>query len=81
MLAPTLLIMTSTENTTSFSDLGRELWSYLTGKEAVINYTFVDMIVEVPRSTGASAESATWKLNGTLRITTSDKDNRGAGSV
>jgi hypothetical protein len=72
---------TVSESTTSFSDLGRDMWSYLTGQEAVIDYTFVDMTVEVPRSTGASAESATWKLNGTLRITTSDKDNRGATSA
>ena len=72
--------MSSTEQSgqTSFSDLGRDLWSYLTGKEATIDYTFVDMSVEVPRTTGPDAERATWKLNGTLRITTSDKDSTGA---
>jgi hypothetical protein len=63
---------------TSFSDLGKDLWSYLTGNEATIDYTFVDMSVEVPRTTGPQAERATWKLNGTLRITTADKNNRGA---
>ncbi len=67
-------------STTSFSDLGRDMWSYLTGKEATIDYTFVDMTVEVPRSTGPDSARATWKLNGTLRITTKDKDNRGAAS-
>jgi len=36
------------------------------------------MAVEVPRSTGPDSARATWKLNGTLRITTADKDNRGA---
>ncbi len=70
--------MSETADTTSFSDLGRDMWSYLTGKEATIDYTLVDMIVEVPRSTGPDSARATWKLNGTLRITTSDKDNRGA---
>ena len=65
---------------TSFSDLGRDMWSYLTGKEATIDYTFVDMAVEVPRSTGPDSARATWKLNGTLRITTADKDNRGASN-
>ena len=70
----------TTTETTSFSDLGRDMWSYLTGKEATIDYTFVDMRVQVPRSTGAGSESAEWTLNGTLRITTSDKDNRGAAS-
>lgn len=68
----------STVESTSFSDLGRDMWSYLTGKEATIDYTFVDMAIEVPRSAGGDSASATWKLNGTLRITTSDKDNRGA---
>ncbi|MEO7235862.1 MAG: hypothetical protein ABIW80_10885 [Lapillicoccus sp.] len=69
-----------TASSTSFSDLGRDMWSYLTGKEATIDYTFVDMTVEVPRSTGPDSARATWKLNGTLRITTKDKDNRGAVS-
>lgn len=68
-------------NTTSFSDLGRDMWSYLTGKEAQIDYTFVDMIVEVPREVGADSPRAIWKLNGTLRITTTDKDNRGAAGA
>ena len=67
-----------TADTTTFSDLGKDLWSYLTGNEATIDYTFVDMSVEVPRSTGPQSQRATWKLNGTLRITTSDKHNRGA---
>ena len=49
-----------------------EMWSYLTGRDAAINYSFVDMAIEVPRDTGPDAPRATWKLNGTLRITTSD---------
>ncbi len=56
----------------SFADFGKELWSYLTGRGAAINYEFVDMAIEVPKSTGPDAERATWKLNGTLRITTSE---------
>ena len=63
---------------TSISDFGRDMWSYLTGQEATIDYTFVNMAVDVPRTTGPDTEHATWKLNGTLRITTSDKDNRGS---
>ena len=58
--------------TTSFADLGKEMWAYLTGKGAAINYEFVDMTVEVPRETGDGAPRATWKLNGSLRITTSE---------
>ena len=59
-------------NTTSFADLGKEMWSYLTGKGAAINYEFVDMTVEIPKNTGPDAARATWKLNGTLRITTAE---------
>jgi hypothetical protein len=55
-----------------WTDMGREMWSFLTGREAAINYRFIDMAVEVPRDTGAGAPRATWKLNGTLQITTRD---------
>jgi len=55
-----------------WTDLGRKMWSFLTGREAAINYRFVDMSVEVPRDTGSNAPRATWKLNGTLQVTTSD---------
>jgi hypothetical protein len=63
--------------TTSFADLGKEMWSYLTGKGAAINYEFVDMVVEVPRETGSDAPRAVWRLNGTLRITTAENASRG----
>jgi len=39
----------STTGTTSFTDVGKDMWSYLTGNEATIDYTFIDMTVEVPR--------------------------------
>ena len=60
-----------------WTDLGREMWSFLTGRQAAINYSFVDMTVEVPRDTGSDAPRATWKLNGTLQVTT--RDNTQAG--
>ena len=63
---------------TNWADLGQEMWSYLTGKGAAVNYEFIDMAVEVPRDTGDDAPRATWKLNGTLRITTSDDELAGA---
>lgn len=62
----------------SWTDLGQDLWAYLTGRGAAINYSFVDMSVEVPRDTGPDAPRATWKLDGTLRITTSDDESSGA---
>jgi hypothetical protein len=62
---------------TSFADLGKEMWTYLTGKGAAINYEFVDMVVEVPRETGSDAPRAVWRLSGTLRITTTENAGRG----
>lgn len=61
-----------------WADLAEEMWSYLTGKGAAINYQFVDMTVEVPRDIGPDAPRATWKLNGSLRVTTSDNDAAGS---
>ena len=61
-----------------WTDLGREMWSYLTGRGAAVNYTFDDMTVEVPRDIGPDAPRATWKLNGTLRVTTSDDEAPGS---
>ncbi len=67
---------THSSEVVDWTDLGREMWSFLTGREAAINYRFIDMAVEVPRDTGADAARATWKLNGTLQVTT--KDNAGS---
>lgn len=61
-----------------WGDLGREMWSFLTGRHAAINYQFVDMAVEVPRDTGPQAPRATWRIDGTLRISTDDDTTRSA---
>jgi hypothetical protein len=61
------------QHQSSFADLAKELWSYLTDRGAGVNYEFVDMTVEVPRETGAESERAVWKLNGSLRITTTEQ--------
>lgn len=65
-------------NITDWTDLGQEMWSYLTGRGAAINYNFVNMSVEVPRDVGPDAPRATWKLDGTLRVTTSDDELAGS---
>ena len=67
----------SEQDIKDWTDLGREMWSFLTGREAAINYRFIDMAVEVPRDTGTEAPRATWRLDGTLQITT--QDNMTAG--
>ncbi len=61
-----------TDEVVDWTDLGREMWSFLTGREAAINYRFIDMSVEVPRDTGTDAPRARWKLDGTLQVTTQD---------
>lgn len=61
-----------------WSDLGQHLWSYLTGRGAAVNYTLVDMTVEVPRDIGPDAPRAIWKFDGTLRVTTSDDSAAGS---
>jgi hypothetical protein len=64
------------EQIVDWTDLGREMWSFLTGREAAINYRFIDMAVEVPRDTGADAPRATWRFNGTLQVTTQDNQRQ-----
>lgn len=63
----------SNPDVVDWSHLGQRMWSFLTGREAAIHYSFEDMAVEVPRDTGPASPRATWKLNGTLTITTSDR--------
>jgi hypothetical protein len=70
------------KDTTDITDIGREMWSYLTGKGATVEYAFDNMHVEVPKTTGPDSPRAIWKLDGTLRIKTSDRDSEGsAGRV
>lgn len=66
------------KNISDWTDIGREMWSYLTGRGAAVNYTFEDMVVEVPRDIGPDAPRATWRFNGTLRVTTSDDQGAAA---
>jgi len=65
-------VQSGTSEPQSWTQLGKEMWAYLTGRGAVISYKLVDMTVEVPRDTGVDAPRAVWKLDGTLQITTSE---------
>lgn len=56
-----------------WGDLGQRMWDFLTGRRAAIHYTFDDLSVEVPRDTGARAPRATWRLQGTVTVTSSDR--------
>lgn len=59
-----------TEHTKSWPDLAIGLYDRLTGRNAEIIYDFDNMDVHIPSGTGANAEHAHWKLNGTLRVRT-----------
>lgn len=67
------------EDVLDWTDLGQKMWDFLTGRQAAIHYRFEDMSVEVPRDTGVDAPRATWKLDGTLTVTTSDSQTTGPG--
>lgn len=62
---------TKTEVTT-WPHLAEGLYSFLTGRGATIEYQFDQMEVGVPRDTSPNAPQAQWRLNGTIRVKTSE---------
>lgn len=64
----------SIEEPTEWPDLAMGLYERLTGRGAEIIYEFEDMEVEVPTGTGDDAEHAAWHLNGTVTISTRERD-------
>ena len=60
------------EAATTWPDFGIALYERLTGRGAEISYTFDDMEVDVPSAAGEDATHAHWRLNGTLRISSSE---------
>lgn len=62
-------------HTKNWPDLAIGLYDRLTGNNAEISYGFEDMHVQVPSGTGANAEHAEWVLNGTVKISTSERSN------
>jgi hypothetical protein len=63
---------TLNEEHATWPDLAEGLYERLTGRGTTITYRFEDMTVEVPRSTG-SAPRASWRLHGTIHISTSER--------
>ena len=56
---------------TQWPDMVGQLFDRLTGKEAVITYSFRSLEVEIPRATGPGGQSlgsANWVFNGDLVI-------------
>lgn len=63
---------TFADDVVDWTDLAQRMWDFLSGRQAAIHYRFEDVAVEVPRDTGVNAPRATWKIDGTLTITTTD---------
>ncbi|MDH3356822.1 MAG: hypothetical protein OET81_11305 [Desulfobacteraceae bacterium] len=61
-----------TEDTTTWPELGMALYDKLTGRDAEITYEFENLEVSVPSSASSEASHANWKLNGTLKVRTSE---------
>ncbi|MFB6243920.1 MAG: hypothetical protein ABEH80_07450 [Halobaculum sp.] len=62
------------DETTTWPDLAISLYDRLTGRNAEITYDFEEMEVAVPSGTGEDAEHAHWQLDGTVRVTTRERD-------
>jgi hypothetical protein len=64
-----------------WTQLGRKMWDFLTGRQAEIRYHLDDVVVEVPRDTGPNSPRATWRFAGTIAVTTSDDTTRGSSGT
>ena len=62
------------DETTSWPELAISLYDRLTGRGAVITYEFEDMEVLVPSKVGDDADHAHWEVDGTLTITTEERE-------
>jgi hypothetical protein len=62
------------DETTTRPDLAISLYDRLTGRGAEVIYEFEDMRVSVPSGTGEDAEHAGWELDGTVTITTRERE-------
>ena len=62
--------MTNATDTQTWPDLAIALYDKLTGRNAEISYSFDDFKLKIPSSTSADAKHASWKMSGTVRITT-----------
>ncbi|MEM6552195.1 MAG: hypothetical protein AAF750_08710 [Planctomycetota bacterium] len=60
------------EGTTTWPDLAIGLYDKLTGRNAEITYEFQNMQIDVPSAAADNAAHATWKVNGILKVRTTD---------
>jgi hypothetical protein len=64
---------TSARDTQTWPELAEGLYGFLTGRGATIEYHFEEMEISVPSSARDGASQAKWKLNGALKVKTSEK--------
>lgn len=62
------------DETTTWPDLAVSLYDRLTGRGAEIVYDFEEMEVDVPSGTGEDADHAHWRLDGTVRVSTRERE-------
>lgn len=62
------------DETSTWPELAIGLYDRLTGRGAEIVYEFEEMAVDVPNKVGDDADHARWRLDGTLRITTRERE-------
>ena len=62
------------DETKTWPELAIGLYDRLTGRDAEIHYEFDDMHVDVPSKVGDDAESAHWRLDGKVVITTRERE-------
>ena len=64
-----------------WTELIIELFDRLTGKGASVNYTFENLIIDIPRAIGPDGHnmgSAQWTINGRIAITAEAHDTSNA---
>lgn len=62
--------MANASETQTWPELAVGLYDKLTGRDAEISYEFDNFELNIPSSTAPDAGHASWKMNGTLRIST-----------
>ena len=64
--------MSKPNETTTWPELAIGLYDKLTGRGAEITYEFDGFELGVPSSVGNAAETARWRVDGTVRVRTQD---------
>ena len=60
------------KETTTWPDFAIGLYDKLTGRNAEITYEFDNLEIGVPSSSSSKSPRAIWKLNGIVKIRTTD---------